>query len=99
MAAALGVPLRANGDYINAVQLTGDNNYPTGGYVLTPAQLGFSLRTDFVIPIANSTSRIAEWVAATGAIRILNVAGGVIAEVNNGTDLSALTVNLLAFGV
>lgn len=86
-------------DYMVSGTLACDNNYQAPGYALTPAMFGLSSRIDHVIPIPGPSNFVAEWDDANGAIRVEQDPGTGLAQVNNGTDLSALTIKLLVFGI
>lgn len=80
------------------IDVVGDASYPTGGYPLTAAQLGLSTELDFIngtvyaAPVATITS--VSYDAVNSKLKFL--AGG--AEVANATNLSTVTVRLVAKG-
>ena|SRR5579884_1465490 len=85
-------------DYITTATMTCDNNYQPGGYAVTPQSFGDSVSIDDIVPIAQSASYVAEYVAATSSIRIMQDTGSGLVEVPANTDLHTLTVQLLIFG-
>ena len=85
-------------DYIGTALVQCDANYPVGGYPMTPQLLGLNDAIDDVVPIAQSATYVAEWVASTQSLKILQDPGTGIAEVGGGTNLSTLIVQLVFFG-
>lgn len=84
--------------------VTLDSSYPTGGYAVTPAQLGLS-QIDLVIAgnpdvggIASSfvtvaaANKLKMWQTTTGANQIL-------VEVANAQDVSTSIVPIMAWGI
>jgi hypothetical protein len=98
MAAGFTPTNRVSADYVGVTTMSCDTAYPTGGYPVTPSQFGFGVSIDDMIPIAQSASYVAEWVAATQSIRVLQDTGSGLVEVPNNTDLHTLNVQLLVFG-
>ena len=84
-------------DYIAVATMTCDTAYPSGGYLVTPATFGLSETIDDIVAIAQSATLLAEYVAATGAIRILMDTGSGLVE-NTTSEIHTLTVLLLVFG-
>lgn len=85
-----------------ATEVTLDSSYPTGGEAITAAQLGLS-RVDAVMCSTN-TGHVAQYDKTNAKIKMYYadydaVADGALIQVPNTTDLSAVTVLCLAFGV
>lgn len=83
---------------INTLSL--DNSYPTGGYALTPSQLGVGLAADWVMAQPKS-GYVFEFFPSTNKlmVRWSGAAGAIDPEVTNATDLSAVTgVRIMALG-
>jgi hypothetical protein len=77
-----------------------DNSYPTGGYSLTPTQLGIGLTADWVSAQPKS-GYIFEYFPSTSKlmVRWSGAAGAIDPEVTSATDLSAVTgVRIMAIG-
>jgi hypothetical protein len=65
--------------------VTFDASYPTGGYALTAASLGFvTLDTVDAASLSNLGSRLCGWNQATGKLQVYSALG---TEVANTTDL------------
>lgn len=86
--------------------VTFDSSYPTGGEAVSPPQLGLQ-SVDFV-SVSSADGYIVEYDYANGKLIArtpTNVSDGEAAaaapadEVANATDLSAVTVRVLAIGV
>lgn len=85
---------------INTV--TPDNNYPTGGYPITPAMFGLSIIKFIIADTSDNGSGayvIPKYRYAAGKLQYVTITAGALAEVNNGTDLSLYASRLLIFGV
>ena len=86
-------------DYMAVGNLQCDNNYQAPGYALTPAMFGFTSRIDAVVPIVSGANYQAEWDIANQALRMEQDPGSGLAQVPNATDLSAVKVVLIVFGL
>lgn len=78
-----------------------DSSYPTGGEAITAAQLGLSF-VDAAL-CSSSTGHIARYDKTNAKIKMFYadydaVADGALIEVPNTTDLSAVTVTVVAYG-
>lgn len=77
-----------------------DNSYPTGGYALTPQQLGVGSSAAWVMAQPKS-GYVFEWIPSTSKlmVRWSGAAGAIDPEVTAATDLSAVTgVRVMALG-
>jgi hypothetical protein len=81
-------------NYQNILTITCDNAYPTGGYPLPAAKMGLTT-IDFVFPSSSSTGHSVHYDHANSKLKLFTTAG---AEVANNTDLSAVTLRILAIG-
>jgi hypothetical protein len=85
------------------VDITGDNSYPTGGWAVTPAQLGVQ-RIDRVsadVKSPSTTSYIAQWDYANNKIKVFwtgAAVNGTLGEVTNATNLSTLVLRAEVVG-
>ena len=81
----------------NRFTLAADNSYPTGGYAITPAQLGFASQIDYLdIVNENISAWSASWNKATQKLQFLGMSTG--AEVANNTNLAGATCDVIAEG-
>lgn len=84
--------------------LTPDTSYPTGGYAVTPAQLGLS-RVSFAMcnavgSASNNGAATASYNQATGKVQLFTTGTtGAQVEVASAANVSGITVNILALGV
>lgn len=100
MALSLGTASRAPMEDYTVVTTAGfDTSYPSGGYVLTPSMFGFSERIDAVIAIFQGIGYVALWNATNGSIELLADTGSGLVQVTGGTNMSAYSAVLIAFGV
>lgn len=81
---------------LHVINVTFDGSYPTGGESFVPADVGM---LEFDLVVANSTAYgsgayIVEWV--TPKLKVIDAAFG--AEALSTTDLSALSINVIALG-
>jgi hypothetical protein len=80
--------------------ITFDSSYPTGGEVVTLAELGLS-RLDY-LSVSAGIGYLPTWDGSTSSPKVLlyrqTAATGAFAEVPNTTDMSATTVRFLAVG-
>jgi hypothetical protein len=93
---------------LRVVDVTLDNSYPTGGYAITPAQLGFKVRIETVFDAtaknAAGTSAVpCRWDPANQKLQCYRYDGAsagkaFLEEVVNAVDLSTFTVRLTALG-
>lgn len=85
-------------DYEIFQTLLFDNNYQVGGLVV-PLPSRFAVGIDFVMPFSVKGGNLApEWDPATNKIKMLQDVGAGLVEVPGGTDLSAVSVQVLIFG-
>jgi hypothetical protein len=90
---------------VSITTLTPDAAYPTGGYPVTPQQLGLQQVTAAVAHVsggaANNGAVQASYNAATGKVQLWASSGvSPVGLVEAGAvNLSGLTVTILAFGV
>src|SRR5690242_12868530 len=74
-----------------------DTSYPTGGYAISNAQLGFTnVRVVFVT--SHSGGYVYEWSAGHLKAYRQSAATGALTEVPNATSLSGTTVQLFVLG-
>lgn len=71
-----------------------DNSYPTGGYSLTPLQLGVEGVTHYIRADATTTGHTFAYDYANK--KLLAFSGG--SQVSNATDLSAVVIRIVAHG-
>lgn len=84
---------------LNVINVTFDASYPTGGEVITPANMGMRARIDTVIGGASpygAGAYVIQYDASGPYLKAISVADG--AEAGDTTDLSAMTVNVIAIG-
>lgn len=75
-----------------------DNNYPTGGYAITPANLNFAEQIDFLdIVNENINAWSAIWNRATQKIQLVVMSTG--AEVANATDVHTFNCDVAVEGL
>ena len=81
--------------------ITFDSSYVTGGEAVTIGDLGFT-RLDFMC-VSSGQGYVAIWDGSTTAPKLLlyrqTAATGALVEVPNATDVSTISVRVLAFGV
>lgn len=86
------------------VTLTLDASYPTGGYALTPAQLGFVSSIDGIVAggtAGNTTGVVVGWNPTTQKLQVYLSNGASPALLNEAPNTTALTgqvVTVLAWG-
>lgn len=81
------------------VDITPDNSYPTGGWALTPGQVGMAKILAVIVP--NSNGYAMTYVRSTGKLLVRATGSAnqaAFAEIPNATDLSALTIFAIVFG-
>jgi len=88
---------------VTSTVITGDASYPTGGYALTAAQLGLSVVGDAIASIAgsatNNAADAASWNQATGKLQLFTSGTtGALVEQTAATNVSGITVKIIAFG-
>lgn len=85
---------------IVTASVTFDSSYVTGGEAISASSLGL-VRLDFLLVDAGA-GYLARWDGSLSNPKILlfrqTAATGALAEVPNTTDVSAVVVNVLAFG-
>jgi len=76
-----------------------DTGYPTGGYSITPSQLGLHT-IENVLAQSPASSRLWEYDLANNKLKILKVnpTSGALEEVNNESDQSKAVTRIVAFG-
>lgn len=95
-------PLGAGDLRITVSTVVGDSSYPTGGTALTGAQLGLPVgQVQFAIcsvtgSASNNAAVAASYNTATGKLQCWS--GTTLAETASTTNLSGLTVTVVAFG-
>mgnify|MGYP000977533631 CR=1 FL=1 len=77
-------------------EFTGDTGYPTGGYSITPSQLGLHT-IENVLAQSPASSRLWEYDLANNKLKILEVKSGALKEVAAGDQSGAVT-RIVAFG-
>lgn len=99
----VGVPAQVEGALRFApVLITFDSSYPTGGYAITAAQLGFDATVLALLPSAATTS--GNWLCAvnetTDKIKVIDhLTGGTGTECTATTDLHLESVFCVAYGL
>ena len=92
---------------ITVTTVVGDSSYPTGGTAITGAQLGLPTGTVlFTIcsvtgSASNNTAAEASYNTATGKLQMWSLtdsAGCPLAETANATNVSGITVTIVAWG-
>lgn len=94
-----GLDFSVSGDKRSTIAtVTGDTSYPTGGYSIAPNQIGLGtvLFADASF-LANSTPAVRAAVYNTSTNKLL-LFGENFSEVANGTDVSAFSGKIQAFG-
>lgn len=83
---------------VNVVSVTFDDSYPTGGEPVTPATFGLRARIDAIVPAGASAYGSGAYTVdfSSPYIKAISLADG--AEAGDTTDLSGLTINVLAIG-
>lgn len=79
------------------VNVTLDASYPTGGYPISAAQLGFN-KTRAVFVTSHSGGYVYEWAAGNLKAYRQTAATGALVEVPNTTSLTGITVQLFVIG-
>ena len=75
-----------------------DTGYPTGGYSITPSQLGLHT-IENVLAQSPASSRLWEYDLANNKLKILEVnSTGALKEVTAGSDQSGAVTRIVAFG-
>ena len=76
-----------------------DTGYPTGGYSITPSQLGLHT-IENVLAQSPASSRLWEYDLANNKLKILQVDSttGALEEVDTGSDQSEAVTRIVAFG-
>ena len=76
-----------------------DTGYLTGGYSITPSQLGLHT-IENVLAQSPASSRLWEYDLANNKLKILQVDSttGTLKEVDNGSDQSEAVTRIVAFG-
>jgi len=89
---------------LKAATLTFDNSYPTGGYSVTPAQLGFISAIDGMVlggTANNTTGVVAAWNPTTQKVQCYlsnGISPALLNEAPNTTALTGQVVVGLAWG-
>ena len=85
---------------IHMVKVDLDNSYPTGGYAITAHDVGFGHLDHMVVQSACKQGYIIEWDGLTACIKVRRVGSinSIMAEVPAGTDLSGISVDVMAVG-
>lgn len=86
-------------------RVTFDASYPTGGLAITAANVGLTsldtMQVTVTTPSAATTSDEVMWNSATGKMMVFASNGAApaqLVEMANATSLSALVVDVLAYG-
>lgn len=94
------VPIALGDVRLTVTTVVGDSSYPTGGTALTAAQLGLSVVLFAICSVTGSASNNAaihsSYNIATGKLQMWS--GATLAETANTTNVSGLTITVLAFG-
>lgn len=77
------------------LKVTFDASYPTGGYAITPTQLGFASQIVFIDPNIGDAAHLPVWNVATQKLQVFTAQG---AEVANTTDIHTNFCYVQAFG-
>lgn len=82
--------------------ITFDSSYPTGGEALLPADVGLSSKVEF-ITVSNASGYTFEYDYANNKVKAYwpttdSTAPNVAKQVTNGTSLSTVVANYVAFG-
>lgn len=84
---------------VGVVDVTLDSSYPTGGYLLSPADFGFSSEIEVMLTqSASGYDYEFDYNASKLKAYRVNVTGAQLGEVPAATNLSAVTVRCIAFG-
>ena len=83
--------------YQTYVKMTGDNSYPTGGYPVTPRDVGLGDLTAIVPSGSNTAGTLLAAVFDQEADKILVSAAGV--QEPNATDLHAVDFYFVCIGI
>jgi hypothetical protein len=91
----------AAGDFkFTVTTVVGDSSYPTGGTALTAAQLGLTQVAFAICTVTGSASNnaavAASYNTSTGKLQMWS--GTTLAETASTTNVSGLTVTVIAFG-
>jgi hypothetical protein len=88
------------------VDITMDAAYPTGGYILSPQQMGFGSNGSIVFGLVSGGGAdgfLTEWDETTARLRIRDASGGVGAATPevaaNLAGLNAVKVRVFALGI
>lgn len=95
--------------YLNIYSCVFDSSYASGGEAVTANELGLGA-IDVVIALPTITGRVIVWDSTASKLRSFvdsstssvtgsTLAGPVLAESSAGTDLSAVTTQLIAIGI
>lgn len=80
--------------------ITGDSSYPTGGYAITPQQLGFSTQIYFAVE-NNAVGYETRWDNVNNKLMFFDTgasANAVLNETAAATNVSTVTTRLFALG-
>jgi hypothetical protein len=98
---AVGDPVVFGSEKVLRGTFTFDSSYPTGGEAVTAATFGLSSLTWLAIDnISDVATKHVRWDRANSKLMVFIEDGttGISAQAGNGTDQSAIDVNLMAFG-
>ena len=109
MALVVRVPWTVDADIAGALSsakvtyalLMPDNNYPTGGYAVTPGTFNFGVKVLAFVPSDNTigtTGYAPIYDPTNGALRLFSIVSGAWSEVTAGTDLSQVQINVACWG-
>lgn len=99
---ASAVPVNGLGDFrVTVTTVVGDSSYPTGGTALSAQQLGLLNTVSFALcfvtgSAANNAAIAASYNTSTGKLQMWS--GTTLAETAAATNLSGLTITIVAFG-
>jgi len=83
---------------MHVVQVAFDDSYPTGGLAVTPADMGMRAHIDAIVPAGASPYGSGAYTTQWSSPYLLAISLGDGKEAGDTTDLSAMTINVLAIG-
>ena len=87
--------------HLKTVTITGDSSYPTGGYALTPAQVGFTSIVAVLFSDASALGVQATYDYTNQKVKLFWTGAGLsaaLAEVTNATNVSTAVLRALIIG-
>lgn len=80
---------------VTTLDITGDNNYPTGGYAITPAQVGMTRFDVVTVQQPSAGTRLVVWDYSAGKLKILTALS---TEAANASDQSLIVTTVTFVG-